>query len=516
MIQKIRSYLLDNEDHKESIGWYVVIIMLAPILSIFFQYRKQNSIYLGSVNGKKIEKSIYNIKLYEQSSLFENIKKMFGEEQANYFFNMLFQGKGLEEYVLSGEIKRVFLHTLYEKLISSDVISEDFILANVKSKSFDKIKKSIGELPFLLITKQIKASDLSQLKIDMNVIDNFCQEAFQVDLLKNLFFVPLSAIEKSVFVDYPALPIRVAFIEYKFDLTQNNYRNAINKEMISDYELHVFYDKGVKNKQYRKNRTLAFSVSRYDLPEDAKTKDKELNRSEEIKNRWNIISSDSKQLSLSELKTTLSKHFVLNQKSIEKDVAIVFSNSNDLLKIHSSPWGVSSDLKEKVVSSFLEHKDDFFSFIFQDKIYLVEHCSCTLDGTLDFEEARNLVLSDIVMSRADQNLLADIDLIRYALELGESVAYSGWKKNDVSFTRNKEDKKDTAFNDIVLQKLSMGGLRKGSSFVVLNEKEYSVYFVSDITYEEQKRVLSSRKDMLYNKEIYVESLERLAKIDLSV
>jgi hypothetical protein len=538
MIQKIRSYLLDNEDHKDSIGWYAAIIILAPLLGIFFQYRKQNSIYMGSVNGKKIEKSVFNIKLYEQSSLVENIKRMFGEDQAEYFFDMLFQGKGMEEYVLSSEIKRIFLQGLFEKIISNDVISENFILFNIKNKSLDKIKKNVGELPFLLITQQIKPSDVQALNVDMGKIDLYCQEVFQVNLLKDLFFVPLSTIEKLVLFEYPSLPIRVNYRTYSFLLDQDDYRKNIKPEVILDNELRAKYDLDLKKNKHKKDKIITFSISAFCLKElekkDVLDKSKidkskkedlnKVNKNEEIEKKWKILSSGEKKNTLVNIKDILNKNFSFLKGEIYNDCKITFKDNNEKQVVSSSLASLSNILREKIKNEAVKNKENFFTVILDDKIYLVENCLISAGGFVSFEESKSIIIKSIIEERAGQLLDQDIDKIRYSLEKNsDDVVLSGWKKNTVIFNkdRNKDNNKksisdfDLEVEKLTSEKLSSGGLRKGTTFILKKADEFIIFYVEDMTYEDEKQNFKTRKDGLYNKEFFVESLENNAKIEIN-
>jgi hypothetical protein len=527
MIQKIRSYLLDDEDNKDFIGWYVVIIMLFPIIGMIFQYRKSVINSIGKVNNKEIERSIFNIKVFEQSKLMENITKMFGEEQSNYFFDMLFQGKSVEQFVLSGEIRRIFLHQKFEKLISKDHISGEYINFNLKNKSLDKIKNSIGELPFLLITGQLKPSLLNSLNVNIEKIDVYCKEVFDVALLNNIFLVPLSTIEKLIFNNYTGLPLKINFTVYSFSLKDdlNEYKKTIDVNTIGENEMKVAYDSGIKQGDYRKPRTVTFSLSTYSLKDKdgngiKKITEKEfksLNR--DIFNRWNLIKEENKG-NFDFVFKSLEKDFYC--KDNNKNCKIVFTNSNELL---SSSVKIPQGLKEKIILLSLSNekknineREKFIDFVEEGLLFLVENFDLSLLEYNTFDEVKSSVIDSIVTNRAKNLVKLDMEKIRYSLEKKDSVGISLWKKGEKTFSHDldikNQNQDEKAFYELVNKKLYSGGLRVGSTFLSINEDTCTVYYVSGITYEVENKFVV-RKDQFYNRELFVESIERFAKIEMN-
>jgi hypothetical protein len=530
MIQKIRSYLLDNEDHKDSIGWYVVIIMLFPVVGMIFQYRKSVSTYVGTVNSKKIEKSIFNIKLFEQAKLMENINKMFGEEQGAYFFEMLFQGKTLEQFVLSGEIRRLFLQQKFEKLISGDSIASEYILLSLKSKSLDKIKSNIGELPFLLVTGQLKPNALGSLNVDINKVDTYCQEVFQVNLLKNIFLMPLATIEKLSFVNYPSLPFKINFAVYFLSSKQiETYRKGVDIKTITDAEMRSVYDLGFKEGRFDKPRTYKFIISTYSIKDKKNKKDKNLKASvdkselneinDTLADIWKKLNEGGKAEIDSVIKG-LQEELVC--VSAAKSVDLVFDNNKNVV---SSSMQLSKSLKDNIVNYAIKNQNKekqeasfFVAFIEEGNLFFIEEKSLSALEHSVFDEVKALLIDDIVAKRADGLIREDMEIIRYALEAKEKVALPLWNHEDKVFSRELDNKKevniDRSFHDLVNKKISSGGLREGNTFLDFNEDFYRVYYVSGLTYEVEDRFVV-RKDQFYNKEVFIESLERYAKIEMN-
>lgn len=511
MIQKIRSYLLDNEDHKDSIGWLVVIIMLVPSIGMIFQYRKNISTYVGSVNNKKIEKSIFNIKLFEQSKLMENIVKMFGEEQAQYFFDMLFQGKSLEQYVLSGEIRRAFLQQLFSKLISSDYIAGEYILKNFENKSLEKIKQAVGELPFLLITGQVKPNALGSLNVDIKKIDKYCEEVFQVLLLNNLLLVPLTILEKSILNNFPSLPIKINFIVYSYSLKQNEYRKNIDSTVITDNEMRSTYDLEIN--KFLKRRNLNCSIINYEMKKEHKGK--------KIEDLWKELSSECKN-DINLIIKSLDENFV--KKNSNNNLKMHF-NQNDLANddIFASV-NLSNKLKKDIIDFVLINNKvidaDASKFIVLEDngcLYLVKDFSLGRKEYHSFDDVKKSVVDLILTKREMQLLNVDVQKMRYALEEKQIVNNIAWKKEEKVFSNAKIEgdfNKDKAFNDLVLKKLSSGGLRQGNTFVENIDDVYSIYYVSDLTYDPSDTFVV-RKDQFYNKEVFVVSREHHAKIEIN-
>jgi hypothetical protein len=529
MIQKIRSYLLDNEDHKDSIGWYVVIIMLFPVFGMIFQYRKSMVTYLGSVDNKKIERSIFNIKVFEQSKLMENINKMFGEEQGSYFFDMLFQGKTLEQFILSSEIRRVFMQSKFEKLISADLLAGEYILVNLKNKSLDKIKSNVGELPFLLVAGQLKPHLLGSLNVDMNKIDSYCQEVFQVNLLKNIFLAPLSTIEKISLMHYPGLPLKINFIIYSLPVNKiNDYKKNINIESISENEMLFFYDVGIKEGRHRKPRNFSFALKSYSLKGEPIKKGKsvavkktleELNKS--IKEKWEKIKEQhDKSNDVNLILNSIEEEFVANY--VNKNISILFNN-NEILECSGD---LPKKLKEKILDYVLtqERKDNasgkpqFSVLIEDDVLYFIDDFLVAPVDYYSFEEIKKNIVDSIIVKRAEKMIIDDMEKIRYSLESKDSIVNSLWIKEEKFYSKDmdkdKKDNNDKDFYELVSKKISSGGLREGSSFLEIKDNFHKVYFVSGLTYEVGDKFIT-RKDQFYSGEVFVESLERHAKIELN-
>ena len=524
MIQKIRSYLLDNEEHKDSIGWFVVIVMLMPIIGMIFQYRKHISTQVGTVNGKAIEKSIFNIRLFEQKKLMGNIEKMFGEEQSQYFFNMLFQGKTLEQYILSNEIRRAFMQNLFCKLVSQDNIAGEYILLNFKKKSLDKIKNMIGELPFLLVTGQLKPSALGGLNVEMKKIDLYCEEVFQSNLLSSVFLVPLSTLEKVIFTNFPLLPIKIDFQVYSYHLPKIDIKkNKIeSNNIISENELRSIYDQNIDLFQKRRNLTCDISIF------EAKEKNKNLKSkdlialNENIEKKWNELSKDSKD-DLGKNIKILEDNF--NRRDGYKNVKFNFILEKNTFDVQSS-IELLKNLKEKIVSYAIKNQkkivDNTISFVLIEDgaIYLISNFDLSPIEYKSFELLQDELINDILHKRAISSLELEIQQARYLLESqGVFDENCLWRKEKKIFLKNNtsisEKNNDNNFYELVSKKIASGGLRKGSTFVEIEDNVYKIYFVSELTYEEVASSFIPRKDHFYNKDIFLESLERNAKININ-
>ncbi len=520
MIQKIRSYLLDNEDHKDSIGWLVAILMLAPMIGIIIQYRKTESNYIGSVNSKNIEKSVYYVRLFEQKQLMENINKMFGEEQASYFFDILFQGKTLEEYILSSEIRRNFSQELFEKLISDSYISDYFILDRIKKKALNDIKGYVGELPFLLITGQIKPSALGQLNIDIKKIDSYCKEVFQVILLNNSLIIPLSLIEKYSLKKCPSVPLKINFTTFTYHLKQNDYRKKVDINKISDNEMRICYDKEIKSGNFRKDRKIELSINSY----SEKVKDKKL-----LKENNDEKESKLKK-ELEEINASFGKDYLLlskelrqkfDNKVVNQNITIEFNDEKKEI-ISKNPF-LSEKIKAELLSYILKNinkkdllnKDkEYICFVEKDNIYCIKLVLFPFEY-FSFEQSKEKILDIISLKREDALIQLDINKIRYDLEAKRSVDISCWKKEEIIFEKshNNEDKsKDNSFYKLVSNKIINGGLKKDASFVECFDGCYKIYFINELSYEENDFI--SRKDQFINEQIFVESIERFAKIKI--
>lgn len=527
MIQKIRSYLLDDKDNKESIGWYVVIVMLFPIIGIFFQYKKNFEIYLGSVNDKKIERSIFNIKLFEQKQMMENIGKMFGNEQKEYFSEILFQGKSIEDYVLSSEIKRIFLQSLFDKNIVNGNIASDFILFNINNKSYDKLRKFLGEVPFLLISGSLKPSMLGSLNIDMNKIDVYCEEVFQVNLLKNIFLVPLSIIERHCFVNYPANNLckihfqvfTLNFSDYLSDYLKGEKKKDEEKDIqkIDDNEMQFVYDSEVKKDLFLKNGEVNFKLTVFDI--------KKKSGSDLEDNNYLLYLLKEIELKKNDKKTSYDffKNHLLILSSHNK-ITMNF-DYKDLKNKISSTYVFPESLKINILMECMQNKNlkDFYVFVEKGKLYFIENVFLNKKENLSFDLAREEVRKIIIEKRLREELDKEILLIRYELESKKTIEKINWKKSEAVFSRdmmiekNKKDLKNDNLNSLVIKKLNGGGLRVGNTFLEKENNNYIIYYVSNISYEDNNNNNNGilRKNKNYAVDVFIEALQKKVKMDIN-
>ena len=388
MIQKIRSYLLDDQDHRDLFAWLVVVVIMVPAIAMFFQYRKNYVSTVGAVNEKKIEKSIFQLRLFEQMKMFESIAKLFGEEQSRYFYDMLFQGKSVEQYVLSQEIRRLFLHSLFVNNISSQTIANDYILKNLRSDGFEKMKFVLGELPFLLVTGQIKPIAMGNLNVDIKKIDSYCSEVFESNLMKNIFLVPLAAIEKMSFNNYPGLPIKINLIIYSYHFNkESDYKKLIEKNMISENEIYSRYTIELAKENYQELRSFSSSISCFVL-KDEKKKLNEKNKIFQDKLDFLIKENKNKE-------DILKSIFLVGDLSLKKNyqnIAIVVNNGN-VGEI------VNSKDKDSIARDIpLEARKKIILNIFEDikNNKNLDYYFIVYDGCLYYFE--NIVLEDVKYS----------------------------------------------------------------------------------------------------------------------
>lgn len=508
MIQKIRSYLLDNKENKESIGWYVAIIMLVPLFSYFFIARNnKTSLYIGHVNNNFILKSIFQIKSYEQQILIENIFKFFGEEQASSLLSMFFQGKTPDQFLLSEEIKRLFLVGRSSALISSDLIAGKKISFDIANNS-DRFKEVVGEIFYKIILGETKEFSRLLATVPIDLIDSYACEAYQIRLLKNLFQLPISILEKKI-TAYPQAPLKIHFTSYVYDKVKGigYYKKMFNLDSVSEDEYKDFYSRGLKSGYYQKDRNIVFTLTKYlkkDLNRSSDTIKKELSSSlkKELEialiNKWSLLSEGTADLN--DWRSILEKNFQRNAH-----------HGNILLTLVGDEKKSSVVLPPEVLEAVQKNDALYFVIIVDDALYLIENIDKKKQEQKSFEEAKKAVLENIVLSRVEDHLVQDITQMRYSLEEGKEHFADVWKKESFVFDplgEKKEDQGDKIFS----QKLSFGALREGVTFIEENENKVTIFFVKKIEVSPDATLL--RKESGVGVNIFVENSLQSAIIDI--
>lgn len=531
MIQKIRSYLLDDQENKDSLGWYVVIIILAPMLGIFFQYKREKSPYLGTVNDKPIEKNIFFIKSFEQNQLIENLTRIFGEAQIQYFFDILFKGKNPQEYLLSNEIKRLFVSTIFEKDISSRPISERYIFEKMKFKENSKIKMLLGEFFYLLITDSMPKDFPLKRHIDMNKVDTYCQELISVSMMNNIFYAPLSSLQYACNKDTLIGPLSITFDIYEADysILLKNASHLISE--ITQHEMNYFYDMSIKKGKFKKDLTSSFQMTIFTLSKEKDMNDNDFN--EMVEKKYFTLLSDVERDAIT-YSTLLSQHFTTKEKT--KEVTLVLKENGEIdARGIVLPQSVRSQISDNILSS----KNPFYVVIENGCIYFFKTISIPDVEYKKFEEAKSEIVVGLTEKKVKEKVLSDSDLLRYSCEegIGEgSILPSYFKKSSYTFTaEDKEEKKQSKannsedFNIVVRRKLSVNGLLKKGSFIIESGNKFSVFVVKGYTLDEKRksnkrRFIEHNVESLFNDiytenntiiDHYIDSLLKYAKININ-
>jgi len=267
MIKKLRSYLLEDESNRNSLSWYVVVIMIAPFIGVFFQYKKEKSVTVATVNGYELNKSIVRAKLYEQALLLERFASVFGKENIGYVIDMMYQGKKPEEFVMQNEIVKLYLNSLFEKYVGYCSMSEDFIFASLKKKNDSFLIMLLGDYIYSLICGKAPKGNDFQSSLDMNKIDYYCQYVVAGDCFKKILSLPLFSIYDVLKSEVNQFPEKVLFDVYECDISLRKYIEQI-KRGVSEAVLQREYQAGIRNGLYRHDIILKGKVGIYTLDKE--------------------------------------------------------------------------------------------------------------------------------------------------------------------------------------------------------------------------------------------------------
>jgi hypothetical protein len=505
MIQKIRSYLLDDQENKDSLGWYVVIIILAPMLGIFFQYKREKSPYLGTVNDKPIDKNIFFIKSFEQSQLIENLTRIFGEAQIQHLFDILFKGKSPKDYLVSNEIKRLFIASLFEKNISSRSISDRYIFEKMKFKENNKIKMLLGEFFYLLITDAMPKDFSLKRHIDMNKVDTYCQEMVSVAMMNNIFYAPLSSVQYACNKDSLIDPLIINFDIYEADysLLLKNASHLINE--LSHHEMNYFYDTAIKQGKFKKDLISSFRITVFTLSKEKDFNDADFN--EMVEKKYFTLLSDVEK-DFSTYNAILSKNFITKEKA--KDLTLTLKENGDVI---SQGIVLSQNVRSQISEHILSSKNPFYVIIENGCIYFFETISIPQVEYKKFEEAKEHIVAGLTEKKIKERVLADSDSLRYSCEEGLAemgIVPSYWKKSSFEFSAlesdgQKEAKKEGPqnFSSIVMRKLSFNGIPKRGSFIIEAGNKLSVCVVRSYTLDEKRK--SNKRRFIESNDIYSEN-----------
>jgi hypothetical protein len=515
MIQKIRSYLLENKEIKESIGWYVAIIMLVPLFSYFFisQRAKKNSI--GSVNGTEINAAIFNLKLYQQSLILESVYKQLGKKEADYLVSLFFQGRSPEEFLLLDAIKHAYLSFFFKKYVFGQQIAQKKVLFD-SLKNQEQFKQIVGDVFFSVIKKKAIGDGASGIHFDrfitMKQVDEHIEEVYQNNALFMMFQGFIGSIERKILKDF-VIQKKVNLISYTFDKKKNGnqLKKLIDIGVVSDEQLRHIYEAGLSRDLYLRNKIYTFSFAKYGI-RDAEKKDFFKNIARKDKKKA-IEKKLAGLFSLEELKDkatyekVLENHFKRMSESQDGKIEICPEGEK-----RCSLVSLPGEVKDFVVSV-----DGHNIFVFDDSIYFIHDVQSQKLEILPFEEARDLVLSHFMEERINELLEEKATVMRYELEEnGKATEGAFWKEEQIDFDvlAAKKNAEKSSRDAVILRKLSVGGFRKGSTFVSVDDSNFAVFCVSGVEEDESLPLFYSKRDSAASFGVFFENTLRQAHIDI--
>lgn len=513
MIQKIRSYLLDNKENKESIGWYVAIIMLVPLFSYFFISKNVKKNSIGKVNDREISAAIFNLKLYQQSMLLETIYKQLGKKEADYLVSLFFQGRSPEEFVLMDSIRQAYLSNFFQRYISLSSIARKKVLSD-SLKNENGFKQTIGEIFFNIIRKKIDGKLGANLDryISMKEVDDYVEEVYQNNLISMIFQAFIGGIEKKIFTHF-VIPKNLELLSYTFDKKKNRevYKKFVDTSAIEKPYLQSLFEEGIRRGKYQKNKVFNFSFIKYGVKENQKkdffkTTNKE-ERKRVLEKKLSELFSQEELRDAKSFEAILEKNFLRKGGSSDVKLELVGNEKKSSVVL---PYSVLD-----FVSSF-PVSENFI--VVDDVIYFISNIDSKKPENLSFEEAYSLVLEDLVQARVSDLIDEKVTSMRYELEEKESIAEKdSWSEGKLYFDvlgMSKNNELDFVSRSI-LKKLNSGGFRKGSTFSIQEEEKVIVFYVVSVG-EDEKTLpkLFSKRENAISYGCFFENLLQASRIDI--
>lgn len=542
MIKKLRAYLLEDDDNRNSLSWYVVIIIIAPFIGVFFQYKKEKSVEVAKINGFVLDKNIVKLKLYEQSLLLERFVSVFGKENLDFLIQSLFGGKSPEEFVVQSELLKVYLSYLFEKFVGSMGMVDRFMIDSFKNQSGYLMKSLLGDFIFQLVSG--RSDDLSHFKksLDMNKVDLYCQSIVAGDFTKKIFALPINSIYSvcNNRVVSGGTPQKIIFDVYECVLKKRDDLDEI-KKTVPDSSLKQFYNNKVLEGHYRNDFLVDGIFSVYTLNREKSKNNDELLSDDEFyslveKRYYSLLADDS--VNLQKLSHLLNENFKKEIGDVKGNFLIKSNN-----EVYSENFVVSQPVKDfvlKEVLGLIEAKklnksfnEDYFVFVHQGKIYFFKYNTIPEITFSCFENVKDQVMLEYFPSILREVTLKESDEIRYSYEDRVEVEkIKNWNKSDAVYDikkyyeflekkvgsskkGSKKEMDDESFYKLVSSKIENKNIKEGMSFILCNEDKCLVYGIKQIIREEDSATMYKKSflDLQFLVDAYIEGLFKEAKIE---
>lgn len=512
MIQKIRSYLLDNKENKESIGWYVAIIMLVPLFSYFFISKGIKNKGIGSVNGEQINVNVFRVKLYQQSLLLETIYKSLGKKEADYLVSLFFQGRSPEEFLLIESLKQTFLNGIFKKYMAPFNIATQKIALDL-SRNEPGFKQFIGEVFYEIISKENPSQVGIERSISMEEVDAYVEQSYQNNFSSMILQSLLSGTEKKIFSQY-FLQKNIKFLTYTLDKKKafDHYKNLVDLKKVQETELKFMYENGLKEGKFQKNKTYTFSFVKYGLKEGEKKDLLKINSKEEKK----------KELE-KKLSTLLSKTEEENEKEYEKILEEHFvrlsGGTHVSLEVSGEDKKSSIPLPTEILNFVTERNTKFNALVADDTVYFISKINNEKVTYYSFEEAQKEILELYLKDQVTHFITEKITLLRYELEeKGRLFDHDIWVEGELDFDVLKQGSKggkaDSLFSSL-MRKVSVGGMKEKSTCWVDTGEKITLFYVVSFEKEASLPQFYAKRENIFSFGVFFENLLRQAKIDIN-
>jgi hypothetical protein len=493
MIQKMRDYLIGNEENRASILYIVAVCLIAgPVMIIFFGNKKEKNI-ICKINGVEINKKIINLKIQEQRELTKNIYDALGREMAEKFIEMIYQGKGIEDYVYMQEINNAIIKSIFIRNLNVAPEVSENIIKNVTKNNIKKMESIVGNIISKILTDTSKYSTmlnrmgLTADKIDENVEDTF-NNLLTMNIIKSIILV----IEKKIIGNQKKINKVEIDIYERNGWKESCKKEAKEKSKNTKEELLSEYQLGLKRGTY--NTSEEYTINVEILVDENKGKD--------IEKRIKILEATKKDKK--ELIEKIKKEFKIT-KTIELKIKI----ENNKIKCENKE--IAQDVLEEIIR---KSRSKNFLIKKNERLFLCEIKEVKKPEIIKFDEAIYKIEENLLEKKAKELKKKEIEKVRYDLEKNKKINREEFKNKLITIKSEDITKENQTEEEKYLKnKIINASLRDGAIFVEEeNDKDnVKIYYVKNIEYNHEEK--NERIIQLIASQMMIECLKNSAKIE---
>lgn len=505
MIQKIRSYLLDNEENKNSMLFIAAIILIGPsvFVGIFDSLKKTKDTY-AKVNNIRISKKTLQIKMYDQKELIEEIRRIINDEGTiNQFMQMLYGGRSPEEFVYMEEISKAACLGFMKKNLNFNIEkSIQKIIENDIKKNEENSLRNLGKMTYLALTgnKEI-LQIISKSEIKVEDFEEIADSSYKNLFIKMLISTAISILENSykknnelIKVNFDILTLKENYknnekikIEKTFDLLSKEEQDNI---LLSKYHF------GLENGLYKSESKFNFNILKIKADEKALI---------DLKKKWNIafVSTQSTEKAFDKMKKGLENFDEIKDLNIYIDEEGNFDYKNEKIDI---------SIISKILNNIKKNK-----IFYENGFVYISVLEKSEEGkVLDYKDVRKKIKNNYIKEKLKENIKELIEKQFYIFDEFKnfnSVDLNIWEKRSLEYLskENENEKNENKEYNFLKEKiLKTDGIRIGTVFANKNKDKYEIYGVSRI---ENKKSMKKTNNVMAS-DLFIKSIEKNAKIEM--